>query len=160
MPTLTKQLTVPSKHDSSLAGAGLELLSQQGQKDMTFKLEGQDRTLTLSAPMVGLLQRIFEEMAQGKAVDVVSLETELSTQQAADLLSVSRPFVVKLLDEGILPHRLVGSHRRVLLKDVLEYKEQTKRKRREALRELTELSQELGLYDELPLHLQAEKTKK
>jgi excisionase family DNA binding protein len=158
MSTLSKHPTLPSEHDSSLAGAGLELLQQN--KEVVLKLESQDKTLTLSAPMVKLLQRIFEEMAQGKAVDVVSLETELSTQQAADLLNVSRPFVVKLLGEGVLPHRLVGSHRRVLLEHVLEYKEQTKRKRREALRELTQLSQELGLYDELPLHLQTEKTTK
>jgi excisionase family DNA binding protein len=150
--------TLPSERDSTLAGAGLELLTQHGQKDMTVRLEGEDKILTLSAPMVALLQRVFEELAQGKAVDVVSLESELSTQQAADVLNVSRPFVVKLLDEGVLPHRLVGSHRRVMLKDVLEYREQTKRKRRAALRELTQLSQELGLYDELPLHLQPEKT--
>jgi excisionase family DNA binding protein len=137
--------TLPTQRDTTLASTGLELLSRHGQQDITFKLEG--KTLTLPASVVSLLQKILSEMAQGNAVGIVALEAELSTQQAADVLKVSRPFVVKLLDEGILPHRLVGTHRRVMLKDVLEYKEQSKRQSREALRELTQLSQEMGLYD-------------
>lgn len=148
MPTLTKEATkqpmLPSEYDSTLAGAGLELL--QNETEVILRLEGQDKTLTLSAPMVKLLQRIFEEMARGKALDVVSLETELTTQQAADVLNVSRPFVVKLLDEGALPHRLVGSHRRVLLKDVLAHKNTMQRRSEAAIQELSRLSQEMGTY--------------
>ena len=140
----TKHPTLPSEYDTTLAGAGLEVL--QHEKEIVLKLEGQDKTLTLSAPMVKLLQRILEEMALGKAVDVVSLETELTTQQAAEVLNVSRPFVVKLLDDGVLPHRLVGTHRRVLLKDVLTYKDTMQRRSEAAMKELSRLSQEMGTY--------------
>ena len=144
MSITSEQPALPTERDNTLARAGLELLNS-GQA-IILKLEGQDDSLTLSPSVVGLLQRIFEEMAQGKAVDVVSLGTELSTQQAAEVLNVSRPFVIKLLDSGVLPHRLVGTHRRVLLKDVLEHKETMQRQSREAMRELTELSQKMDLY--------------
>jgi excisionase family DNA binding protein len=140
---MSTQPTLPSEQDTTLAGAGLELL-EQGK--VTVKLEGKDKALTLSEPMVGLLRRVLEEMAQGKAVEIVSLGAELSTQQAADVLNVSRPFVVKLLDEGTLPHRLVGSHRRVMLNDVLAYKETMQRRSQEAMQDLSRLSQETGTY--------------
>ena len=143
MSITSEQPALPTERDNTLARAGLELLNS-GQA-IILKLEGQDDSLTLSPSVVGLLQRIFEEMAQGKAVDVVSLGTELSTQQAAEVLNVSRPFVIKLLDSGVLPHRLVGTHRRVL-QDVLEHKETMQRQSREAMRELTELSQKMDLY--------------
>ncbi len=145
MSVLTKQPILPTERDTRLASEGLELLNNTNE-DITFKLEN-DKTLILPASVVALLQRILKEMSQGNAVSVVSLEAELTTQQAADLLNVSRPFVVKLLDDGVLPHRMVGSHRRVQLKEVLEYKQRTMEQRREALRELTQLSQEMGLYD-------------
>jgi len=85
-------------------------------------------------------------MAQGNAVDVVSLNAELSTQQAADLLNVSRPFVVKLLDANELPHRLVGRHRRVMLADVMSYKDSMQRKSLSTMDELAELSQTSNTY--------------
>lgn len=140
------QPTLPSTQDSSLADAGLELLASHGEQVISLTFEGQDKTLTLPASVVGLLQRIFTEMAQGKAVDVVALNSELSTRQAAEVLNVSRPFVIKLLDSGELSHRLVGRHRRVLLEDVLAYKESMQRQSKAALKELAELSQGMDLY--------------
>ncbi|MCC3414459.1 MULTISPECIES: helix-turn-helix domain-containing protein [unclassified Microcoleus] len=72
---------------------------------------------------------------------------ELTTQQAADILNVSRPFLVKLLDEGAIPCVKVGSHRRIQLKDLIIYQEQRKVKRRQGLKELTQFLQEEGFYE-------------
>jgi len=73
---------------------------------------------------------------------------ELTTQQAADILNVSRSFLVKLLDEGAIPYIKVGSHRRIQFKDLIIYKEQRDRKRRKLLDQLIEMTEEAGLYEE------------
>jgi excisionase family DNA binding protein len=79
-------------------------------------------------------------------VTLVPLEAEITTQQAAELLNVSRPFVVGMIDKGTLPARMVGNQRRLPLKDVLAYKAENRAKRRETLRDLAALDQKLGLF--------------
>jgi excisionase family DNA binding protein len=90
------------------------------------------------------------QLRQGHALTLVPLHRELSTQQAADLLGVSRPFLIGLLEQGAIPHTKVGKHRRVVLDHVLAYKRQRDAGRRQALKRLTELGQELRLdeYDD------------
>ncbi len=94
------------------------------------------------------LEQVLHEMARGNAVQVLPVKAELSTQQAADLLNVSRPHLVKLLERGELLYHYVGTHRRVVLEDLLVYKEKRDRERLEALDEITRASDDLGLYDE------------
>lgn len=98
---------------------------------------------------VPILAHVAEVLARGDALALVPVAKELSTQQAADLLNVSRQYLVRLLDEGRIPFRSTGTHRRLRVEDVLAYKEQRDATRRAALDELTELSEELGGYSEL-----------
>ena len=106
--------------------------------------DGPGESLDLPAPVVRLLGDILIEMAEGNAVAVVPVHAELTTQQAADYLDVSRPYLVGLLEKGEIPHRKVGTHRRVEFRHLAEYKKRVDAGRRAALDELAELGQEIG----------------
>ena len=93
-----------------------------------------------------MLSKILRELGNGKNVVVVATDTEVTTQQAADFLSVSRPYLVKLLEEGKIPFRLVGPRRRVRLGDMLRYMEQEESERHRGLDELVAEAQRLGMY--------------
>ena len=95
-----------------------------------------------------VLRQVIHHLAAGQAVHLVPLHRELSTQEAAELINVSRPFLSKLLDQGEIPFVQVGSHRRVRVSDMAEYMERRSGHRRQALRELTQLSLDEGFYGE------------
>jgi excisionase family DNA binding protein len=141
---------MPSKEQASLAGETSRKLAAhfKGEDRMTVKLVesgGEGETLELPGPAVRLLLDVLEQMSRGNAVTLMPIHAELTTQQAADLLNVSRPHLVGLLESGKIPHRKVGTHRRILAEDVLCYKKETESKRREALDELATHDQDLGL---------------
>src|SRR3984885_3095156 len=106
---------------------------------------GLSEPVTIPTAAFRLLVTILAEMASGHAVRLIPHHAELTTQEAAELLNVSRPYVVRLLDDGRMPFHKVGTHRRVLFKDVMAYKAEHGRARRAALKELSRLDQELGL---------------
>jgi len=97
------------------------------------------------------LARLFESLvsvlAQGEAVAIVPVDRELTTQQAAELLNVSRQYLVRILDAGAIPFHYTGTHRRVLFEDLMMYKRIRDAQRRRQLARLTELSQAMGLYE-------------
>ncbi len=105
---------------------------------------GEEETVAIPEAAFRLLGSILAEMAKGNAVTLIPVHAELTTQEAADLLTVSRPFLVEQLEKGAIPHRMVGTHRRVRFSDLMDYKHTMERRRREALDALSALDQELG----------------
>ena len=101
--------------------------------------------LILPGHALQLLLDILSEMSRGNAISVMPVHAELSTQDAANILNVSRPFLVGLLNEGVIAHHKVGSHRRVLAKDIIEYKQRIDSERKDSLDALSLLSQELDM---------------
>jgi excisionase family DNA binding protein len=109
---------------------------------------GQEKPLELPAGAVTMLMEILEAMAAGRGVTLVPENAELTTVQAADVLNVSRPFLIKLLEENALPHRKVGKHRRIRMEDVMAYKSRIDRDREAVLDQLAREAQEQGMgYD-------------
>ncbi len=104
--------------------------------------------IAIPANIFRTIIKMLVEMGNGNAVAVVPVSAELTTQQAADLLNVSRPHLVKLLNGGELPFRMVGTHRKLLARDVLNYREKTVAARRAALTSMVELDEEFGLIDD------------
>jgi len=140
----------PTPNEAILAQETSQRLAMMLDKQADVKLqileqERSDEVLIVPASAMRLLVHILSEMAQGNAVTLTPIQAELSTQQAADLLNVSRPYFVQLLENGEIPHHKVGTHRRVLFEDVVRYKEDVKAKRRLALEELTAQAQELNM---------------
>jgi excisionase family DNA binding protein len=106
------------------------------------------REITIPESLYTVLVEAVHLLAQGNGVRILPVTTELTTQQAADLLNVSRPFVVKLLETKQIPFHKAGTHRRIILKDLLSYKARRDAHAHEVLDELVAQAQELGLYDE------------
>lgn len=102
--------------------------------------------ITLPESVQRLIQEGVQSLAQGHAVSLMPLDQELTTNEAAELLGVSRPYLVKLLEKGAIPFSMTGSHRRVSLQHLIVYKERRDSERRQALNELTQMSEDLGLY--------------
>jgi excisionase family DNA binding protein len=109
--------------------------------------EGDNINVEVTLPAGALRQfvDILTNMAMGRAVSILPVNAELTTQQAADLINVSRPFLVKMLREGTIPFHKVGTHRRVYLHDLLSYKRNVDSAREDVLDELTRQAQELNM---------------
>lgn len=97
-----------------------------------------------------LLERIIVVLARGDAITVVPVGKELTTQQAANILNVSRQYFVRMLNDGRIPYQKTGTHRRVRMEDLLAYKRQRDRDRMASLDDLSQLSQDFGGYEEIP----------
>ena len=143
-------LALPTEQEALLAERTSRKLAAHFHVDKLFRvrlLDEADRpteTLELPASAVRLLLDILEHMGRGDAVTLLPIHAELTTQQAADLLNVSRPFLVEQLQKNAIPYRKVGTHRRILFKDVMDYKRTMDANRLQALEKLAALDQELG----------------
>jgi excisionase family DNA binding protein len=139
----------PNERDVRLARRSSSQMSRLKSRRDSFKLVvtvgDKKEELTIPAVAFHMLEVILSEMAQGHAVAISPVDREISTQKAADLLNVSRPYLIKLLESGQIPFRKIGTHRRVRVADVLEYKARMDAEADRAFAELVEQGQELGL---------------
>lgn len=146
--TATLELPTPeTAHEAQEALRELSpLATRRARRHVRLRADGENgASVVVPRAAFDLFLEILGQMANGNAVTIVPIHAELTTQQAADLLNVSRPFLVSLLEKGELPHRKVGTHRRVLFADLAAYKRAQDQRSREALDELTRQAQELGL---------------
>jgi excisionase family DNA binding protein len=144
MESVTKKLTAQQRVIAKKSHDSLELaIAKSETPTVIISLEKQNVELPRDA--ANLLVDILSKMANGDSVALTSIEEEITTQEAADLLQVSRPHLVKLLDTGKIPSKKVGSHRRVKRTDVLKYESDLKEIRRKGLEFLAKEAQEMGL---------------
>ena len=129
----------PTPRDAEIARCTYEALSPYGGMDRPLKLRVLDQEQAIDLPAGAV--HVLEAMAEGQGVTLILESAELTTVQAADVLNVSRPYLIKLLDRKAIPHRKVGRHRRIRMEDVMAYKHAIDRERQEALAELTREAQ-------------------
>ncbi|WP_407729720.1 helix-turn-helix domain-containing protein [Pseudomonas helleri] len=147
---LTRTLLPDEKEIAAAAASSRQLAAFLTSKLETQRIELVDESqqrevVELPTFALRLLGEILSELALGNAVKVVPIHAELTTQEGADMLNVSRPHLVKLLDNGVLPHTKTGRHRRIKFTDLMAYKEQRDRASRDAMDELAAQAQALGM---------------
>jgi excisionase family DNA binding protein len=126
----------------------LRRLIQRGEA----RLVGPDgREIAIPEPVHELLLMILKDLQAGKAISVVPEHQQLTTQRAANILGVSRPFLVKLVENGDIPFHMVGSHRRIYLRDLLDYKRRRDAARHGAINDMARSEMEAGTYDTVVL---------
>ena len=143
--------TLPSEEDIALAqesGRALSTILQIRAETQQIDFrddKGTVRTVRIPTSALHVLLDVLTEIGRGNAVSVTPIHAELTTQEAADVLNVSRPFLVQLLEKGDIPFHKIGTHRRVRHQDVIAYKKRIDAERRKVLDELAAQAQELGM---------------
>jgi excisionase family DNA binding protein len=149
---LTYRQLPPSEREAVIARTSKQLLARYARDDQSLTVQvmdaDHDEPIELPAGAVTLLLDILGAMAAGQGVTIIPEDAELTTVQAADILHVSRPFLIKLLDEGKVPYRRVGKHRRIRMEDVMNYKRAIDQQREAVLDQLVADAQEQDMgYD-------------
>ena len=150
MSRIDTEPTIPSEKEATLARDAARAIETHKAKEKHLRVQiakaGREvTTLELPRAAAKLLVQMLEELGKGNAVALIPTESEITTQQAADLLNVSRPYVVGLVEKGELPAHMVGNQRRLPLAAVLTYKAEVRAKVLSAMKEITEIDQELDL---------------
>ena len=141
---------IPKEHDIALAERSskeLAALFPKKEKDfqMMVKVDKREAKITFPFSAIKLLLQILTQMAEGNAVTLIPIHAELTTQEAANLLNVSRPFLIKLLEKGKIKFHKVGTHRRIRFIDLLHFKAQADGISKKAMDELVKQAQELDM---------------
>jgi excisionase family DNA binding protein len=149
MTALAHRQPPPSVQEAALARSSGQSLARLIRKNrpLTLKVTGADKEQPIELPPGAalLLMDILEAMAAGRGITLIPENAELTTVQAADVLNVSRPFLIKLLEEKALPCRKVGAHRRIRMEDVMAYKARIDADREAVLDQLVAEAQEQGM---------------
>lgn len=150
MPALAQALgdRLPSSGERAAANQLRRILAAQAAGEHERKLKvlgdtGEQAEVVLTPGLSALLMELLRHIGRGDAVTLVPVSQRLTTQQAADILNVSRPFLISLLTKGEIPHELVGRHRRIRADDLFAYKRRRDEKRAEALADLARLDADL-----------------
>lgn len=147
----TMSSTMPDAESIAVAAEALPRVQEylrnhlEGPAVVRVVVDDSGEELRVPRGAVELLARVLAHMASGHSVSVVPEHAELTTQQAADLLNVSRPYLIGLLESGVIEYRRVGTHRRVLAGSVLNYKHRDDQRRRAAADELAQIVQDMDL---------------
>ena len=126
-----------------------KLMRREGKASLVGR--GGEPALELPDAVYSLLLRILQNMQEGKAISIVPFMQDLTTQEAANFLGVSRPFFVRLLETGKLRFHKTGTHRRVYLKDLMEFREHRDQDKLDAINRMAQLEEDAGLYDKVLL---------
>ena len=145
------EIKKPSKQERKLAQKSysplLSAIDQLKTDQAEIEIEETGEKIKLPVKALKLLGEILKSMSEGKPVSIVPIATEVTTQMAAELLGCSRPYLVKLLEEGKIEYTKVGKHRRIKYEDVIRYKQKMKEEQKQHLIDMMAADEESGLYD-------------
>ncbi|WP_256002761.1 helix-turn-helix domain-containing protein [Pedobacter deserti] len=146
-----EQIRRPSKLEQKMAIESYptlsSVLSHISGEQTEIEIEETKERIKIPYRALELLGEILKAMSEGKPISIVPLATEVTTQKAAEILGCSRPYLVKLLEEGKIDFVKVGRHRRIMLEDVLAYKQKMKKDQKTHLIDIMGFDEEIGLYD-------------
>ncbi|MGN6790944.1 MAG: excisionase family DNA-binding protein [Streptosporangiaceae bacterium] len=122
-----------------------DYLAHHQDEEISIGVEiGEDDALLVPRPAAIMLAQVLDLLADGQGVQIMPDRCMLTTQQAADVINVSRPYLIGLLERRLIPYEMVGTHRRIAFADLLEYRRQDDQRRRAAVDDLTSIGEELG----------------
>lgn len=148
---MLEQIRRPSKSEQKVAiesySALASVIEQISSEETEIEIEETKDKIKIPLRALKLLSDILKAMSQGKPISIVPIATEVTTQKAAEILGCSRPYLVKLLEDGNIEYTKVGKHRRIKLEDVLKYKMQKKESQKQHIIDMMNFDEETGLYD-------------
>ncbi|HEX5540689.1 MAG TPA: helix-turn-helix domain-containing protein [Micromonospora sp.] len=144
--TLRERTVLPPEDNSDLARFAQQLGGLE--EPARARLVGPDGSqIDIPNELYGVLRDVVTALSHGLAISIAPHNTMLTTQEAADLLNISRPTLVRLLTDGEIPYTMRGRHRRVMLRDILDYRDRTRRERRQTLDQMVAEAEADGLYE-------------
>jgi excisionase family DNA binding protein len=147
----TNNIQRPNKRERELAQESysslISSIKQLKLDQVEIEIEEIRERIILPLKALNLLSEILKAMSQGKPISIVPLATEVTTQSAAEILRCSRPYLVKLLEEGGIEYTQVGKHRRIKYEDVMDYKQKMKKEQKQRLVDMMQADEDLGFYN-------------